>query len=68
MPQEKKKRPKVDFKNVRAEAAHLIREHRRTLAFGLALMVVNRLAGLVMPAMPKFLIDDVIGQQRPDLL
>ena len=62
------KRPKVDFKNVRAEAGHLIREHRRTLAIGLGLMVVNRLAGLVIPAMPKFLIDDVIQGGRPDLL
>ncbi|MDP2959083.1 MAG: ABC transporter ATP-binding protein [Longimicrobiales bacterium] len=71
MPQEapkQPKRPKVDFKNVRAEAGHLIREHRKTLAIGLALMVVNRLAGLVIPAMPKFLIDDVIQGGRPDLL
>ena len=64
---EKPKR-KVDFQNVRAEAGHLIHEHRRTLALGLGLMTVNRLAGLVMPAMPKFLIDDVIGRGQPDLL
>ena len=31
-------------------------------------MVVNRLAGLALPAMPKFLIDNVIAEQRPDLL
>ncbi len=68
MPQEKPKRPKVDFKNVRAEATHLVREHRRSLTIGLALMVVNRLAGLVIPAMPKYLIDDVVGQHRPELL
>jgi ABC-type multidrug transport system fused ATPase/permease subunit len=68
MPEPEKKRPKVDFANVRAEAGHLIREHRKTLAIGLALMLVNRLAGLVIPAMPKFLIDDVIGNNRPDLL
>jgi subfamily B ATP-binding cassette protein MsbA len=65
---EKSKRPKIDFRNVRAEAAHLVREHRRILALGLALMVVNRLAGLVIPAMPKFLIDDVIGDGRSELL
>jgi subfamily B ATP-binding cassette protein MsbA len=64
----KPKRPKVDFQNVRAEAGFLIREHRKTLSLGLALMVVNRLAGLALPAMPKFLIDNVIAQQRPDLL
>src|SRR5688572_12295411 len=59
---------KVDFANVRAEAAHLIREHRKSLAIGLGLMVINRLAGLVLPAMPKYLIDDVIGNGRPELL
>ncbi|HSM61175.1 MAG TPA: ABC transporter ATP-binding protein [Longimicrobiales bacterium] len=65
---DKTKKRKVDFANVRAEAGHLIREHRRTLAAGLVLMVVNRLSGLVIPAMPKFLLDDVIGAGRPDLL
>src|SRR5262245_19772187 len=65
---EKPKRAKVDFANVRAEAGHLLGEHRKTLAIGLGLMLVNRLAGLVIPAMPKFLIDDVIGRGRPDLL
>ncbi len=31
-------------------------------------MVINRLAGLVLPATSKFLMDDVIGQQNWDLL
>lgn len=68
MPDEPKKRPKVDFKNVRAEAGHLIREHRRTLAIGMALMLVNRLSGLVIPGLPKFLFDVVIDQGRHELL
>ena len=59
---------KVNFENARTEAGSLIREHRKTLSLGLALMVVNRLAGLALPAMPKFLIDNVIAQQQPDLL
>jgi subfamily B ATP-binding cassette protein MsbA len=65
---EKPKRSKVDFANVRAEAGHLLREHRRTLAIGMVLMVINRLAGLVIPAMPKFLIDEVVGAGRAELL
>ena len=62
------KRSKVDFTNVRAEAGHLIREHRKTLAVGLVIMVINRLAGLVLPALPKFLLDDIIPSGRADLL
>ena len=68
MSENKTKRPKVDFKNVRAEAGHLIREHRKTLAVGMVLMVINRLAGLVIPAMPRYLLDEVVGANRPELL
>ena len=35
---------------------------------GLAVMLVNRFSGLVLPATSKYLIDDVIGRQRVDLL
>ena len=41
MSQSKTKRPKVDFKNVRAEAAHLVRQHRKTLAIGLVRIPVQ---------------------------
>src|SRR5919106_2120393 len=50
------------------EARALVWQHRRRLALGLALMLVNRLAGLVLPASSKLLIDDVIGRQQADLL
>lgn len=42
--------------------------HKRSLTIGFSLMLVNRLSGLVLPASSKFLIDDVIGKQRPELL
>jgi ABC-type multidrug transport system fused ATPase/permease subunit len=42
--------------------------HKRSLGIGFSLMLVNRLAGLVLPASSKYLIDDVIGKQRADLL
>src|SRR5215468_1413001 len=51
-----------------AEARELIREHRASLSVGLVLMVINRLAGLVLPYTSKFLIDDVISKHRADLL
>jgi subfamily B ATP-binding cassette protein MsbA len=50
------------------EARELMWAHRRQMGIGLVLMVLNRLAGLVLPGSSKFLIDDVIGQQRTDLL
>ncbi len=50
----------------RSARAHLARKGR--LALGLGLMLVNRLVGLVLPATSKFLIDDVIGKGRADLL
>ena len=50
------------------EAKALILARRGRLALGLALMLVNRISGLVLPGTSKFLIDDVIGQGRADLL
>jgi ABC-type multidrug transport system fused ATPase/permease subunit len=38
------------------------------LGLGLVLIVISRGAGLVLPASTKFLIDDVIGKARTDLL
>ncbi len=50
------------------EARELIWVHRSRLGIGLALMFVSRMAGLVLPATTKYLIDDVIGKRRIDLL
>ena len=50
------------------EARLLIHAHRGRLALGLGLMLVSRLAGLVLPASAKYVIDDVIGKGRHDLL
>jgi subfamily B ATP-binding cassette protein MsbA len=50
------------------EARSLIVARRGRLALGLVLMLINRIVGLVLPATSKFLIDDVIGRGRADLL
>src|SRR6476659_1911102 len=63
-PKNKKKLTSAAWK----EAKALIWARRGRLALGLALMLVNRLSGLVLPATSKFLIDDVIGRQRAELL
>jgi subfamily B ATP-binding cassette protein MsbA len=62
------KKPKPNYSNAWREARQLIWQHRRRLTLGLGLMMVNRLAGLVLPASSKYLIDHVIGQRRVDLL
>jgi ABC-type multidrug transport system fused ATPase/permease subunit len=63
---DKKKRPGLDV--VWREARELVWAHRERLAFGFVLMVVNRVSGLVLPASSKWLIDEVIGKSRTDLL
>ena len=59
---------KYDKRRAWTEARELVAEHQTSLAIGLALMVVNRLSGFVLPWTSKFLIDDIIGKNRPDLL
>jgi ABC-type bacteriocin/lantibiotic exporter with double-glycine peptidase domain len=60
--------PQTPSRGAWLEARLLIWKHRRRLAAGLALMLVSRVAGLVLPASSKWLIDDVIGQGRTELL
>jgi ABC-type multidrug transport system fused ATPase/permease subunit len=50
------------------EARELVWAHRNRLVLGLALMLVSRVAGLVLPASSKWLIDEVVGKNRSDLL
>jgi len=46
----------------------LVRPRRGLLALAFLLMATNRVAGLVLPGSTKFLIDDVIGAGRVELL
>jgi ABC-type multidrug transport system fused ATPase/permease subunit len=50
------------------EARGLIWIHRKRLALGLGLMLINRLAGFVLPASTKYLMDDVVAKGHWDLL
>jgi subfamily B ATP-binding cassette protein MsbA len=63
-PRKKKVSPSAAWREARA----LVWAHRRRLGLGLVLMLVSRLAGLVLPASSKWLIDEVIGKQRTELL
>ena len=46
----------------------MVKTHRRPLVIGFVLMAVGRLAGFVLPASSKWLVDTVVGQGRGDLL
>lgn len=50
------------------EARALLHRHRRELAAGLGLVLVNRLAALALPVSSKYAIDEVVGKGHGDLL
>jgi ABC-type multidrug transport system fused ATPase/permease subunit len=56
------------FRDAWPEVRALLHRHRLSLALGMGLMLLNRVAGLVLPGTSKFLIDNVLGQGRMDLL
>jgi subfamily B ATP-binding cassette protein MsbA len=62
-----KKKPSITS-GAMEEARALVWKHRHRLALGMVIMVVNRLAGLVLPLTSKYLMDDVVGRQNWDLL
>lgn len=64
----KQKKKRLRFSDAWREAKELIVAHRARLAFGAGLMLVNRLVGLVLPASSKYIIDEVIGKGRAELL
>jgi subfamily B ATP-binding cassette protein MsbA len=62
------KKKKTNLANAWQEAKVLVGANRGRLALGLGLMLVSRLAGLIPPASSKYLIDEVIGHHRGELL
>ena len=59
---------KTNYKAAWGETRKLMWQHRKALAIGVALMMVNRLSGLVLPGSAKWIIDEVLSGKRPDLL
>jgi subfamily B ATP-binding cassette protein MsbA len=65
------KRPRISSERLRAllpDLWTLVRPRRWMLLGGLCLMAVNRVAGLVLPASTKYLIDDVLGKGMREML
>jgi subfamily B ATP-binding cassette protein MsbA len=59
---------KVSLAGAWSESRELIAKYKGRLAIGMILMLVSRLAGLVLPASSKYLIDNVIVKQQYGLL
>jgi len=62
-----KGKKRIQFSTAWRESKQLIWVRRWRLFFGLLMMVVSRIAGLVMPATPKVLIDNVFNDKPVDL-
>jgi len=62
------KKPKITGASLRNAFREIIWPRRKLIGVGIFLILANRLSGLVLPASSKYLIDDVIGQGRVDLL
>ncbi|HWS90445.1 MAG TPA: ABC transporter ATP-binding protein [Pyrinomonadaceae bacterium] len=65
---EEEKKKKFSPSQAWRDARELVWAHRGRLSLGMALMLVNRLVGLVLPASSKYLVDEVIIKQRAELL
>ena len=59
---------KISGASLRHAFHEIIWPRRKLVAIGLVLILINRLAGLVLPASTQYLIDDVIGQGNLRLL
>ncbi len=64
----KPEKKKINYSKAFAEAKELIWHHRWRLALGLVLMLISRSLSLVLPASTKYVIDEVIGKGRGDML
>ena len=66
--EDEKKRKAPPFKVVFRDAVELVQARRGRLAVGFGLLAINRLCSLVLPGTTKFLLDEVIGKGRRELL
>ncbi len=68
MADDKKEKEKINYSGAWAEARKIVWNARWRLAFGSLLLLISRLAGMVLPASTKFIGDEVLTNQRYDLL
>src|SRR6202162_6046354 len=65
---EAKKKKTPPFKTILRDAAELVAARKGRLALGFAILFVNRLAGFVIPFLPRYLLDEVLGEGRREVL
>jgi ATP-binding cassette, subfamily B, putative efflux pump len=63
-----KQKTKVSGASLRNAFREIIWPRRKLIGIGLVLILLNRLAGLVLPASTKYLVDDVIAKGDLDLM
>src|ERR1700689_1150748 len=63
-----KSKTKPPLKKVMPEVWRLVRPRRWLLLFGLVLVAINRVAGLVLPLSTKYLIDTVLNHHHGNKL
>jgi ABC-type multidrug transport system fused ATPase/permease subunit len=69
VPTDLSKLPKSErFRALLPDIWELVRPRRALLAFGMVLMAINRVSGLVLPASTKYLVDDILGKKHYALL
>jgi ABC-type multidrug transport system fused ATPase/permease subunit len=66
--QSARRRKPEHLKDLLPDVWALVKPRRALLALALVLMAIGRVAGLVLPASTKYLIDDVIGRRNLGLL
>jgi ABC-type multidrug transport system fused ATPase/permease subunit len=62
------KKKALPFRVVLKDAVELVAARKGRLALGLAILLVNRLSGLVLPGTSKWLLDEVVGKGRREML
>ena len=68
MTEEEPKKKRFSFSKAWFEAKDLIYAYRWRLALGGVLMIISRLAGLVLPASSKYLVDEIIIKEQFEML
>jgi ABC-type multidrug transport system fused ATPase/permease subunit len=67
-PEPQKKKPRLTLTTIARDLRDLVWPRRGLLSLGLLLILINRLAGLVLPGSTKYLIDEVVQKRNLDLL